>query len=305
MAGVAPNTARRALKNEPSVRPHIRERVIKAAKKLDYHPNLVARGLRDSDLKLVPFATNSHNVHYFGMLSEHIGRELVDIGMEPLLCHGVDHLLRVCRSFRARGCVLASLETPDRVRDLARGHRLVTVNALNPELSVANVAIDLNGTYRRLVRRFIAEGRKKIAVASLSYVTAVEKGWPTQKFPAVLDTLKKAGLPPAGGAVFPTPRAFGEWLERTRGREVDAVLCDDDLMAACVVGEMARLGMRTPEDVLVVGCDANLLVPGIWSVFLDTSAIAGMAVDLLRKALETDGAVESVVYKPGVVEYTP
>ena len=45
-AGVALDTARRALNGAPGVRPYLRERVLRAAAKLDYHPNLVARGLR-------------------------------------------------------------------------------------------------------------------------------------------------------------------------------------------------------------------------------------------------------------------
>ena len=52
-AGVAVDTARKVLRQDPSVRPYIKERVIQAVKELDYHPNLVARALRGNYLHIV------------------------------------------------------------------------------------------------------------------------------------------------------------------------------------------------------------------------------------------------------------
>ncbi len=300
-AGVAPDTARRALRNEPSVRPYIRERVMRAAEQLDYQPNLIARALRDNSLNLIPISVSAFNQHYFGVLSFGFAKKLVEIGMEPALCYDTEHMLSVCKSFRARGCLLATGTDRELVEELAKKRRLVTVNSQYPELSSGNVAFDFDGVYRRLTRRLIAEGRRRIAVVSGAYVQGREMGWPLEKFPVVLRTMKREGLALAGGEVFGSANAFGEWLTASRGK-VDAVLCEEDMTAARVVGAMARLGLRTPEDVLVVGCDANLVLPGMWSVKLDTEVIAGMAVELLRKALATNGAVESVVYKPELVE---
>jgi DNA-binding LacI/PurR family transcriptional regulator len=144
-----------------------------------------------------------------------------------------------------------------------------------------------------------------VAVVSHAYTLARERGWLLRKFPVVLQTLEKAGLPLAGGDVFASAEAFGAWLEKSRGKKVDAVLCEDDSTAARVVGAMALLGMRTPRDALVVGCDADFMLPGTWSVRVDAEVLAGMVVDLLRKALESEGAVESVAYKPEVVEQEP
>jgi DNA-binding LacI/PurR family transcriptional regulator len=162
-----------------------------------------------------------------------------------------------------------------------------------------------------LTLRLLADGRRRVAVVSNAYLLALEGGWPASKFPTVLRTLGEAGLQPAGGNVFRTAAEFGAWLERggkkARGRgrpaanPVDAVLCEDDAVAARVVGEMASLGMRTPGDALVVGCDAWLMLPGTWSVRLEPDVVAGMAAGMLRKALETDGAVESLTYTPGLV----
>ena len=300
-AGVAPDTARRALRNEPSVRPYIRERVMRAAEQLDYHPNLIARALRDKNVNLTPISMYAFSQYYFGMLAYSFARKLVDIGMEPALCYDSEHMLRVCKSFRARGCLLAFGVPRELAAELGRTCKLVTLNANDPEFSAGNVVVDLRGAYRRLARRLLETGRRRVAFVSGEYTRGRRMGWPHEKFPVVLGTLKKEGLAPAGGDVFESAEAFGAWLAGGR-KKVDAVLCEEDLTAAKVAGEIARMGLRTPEDALVVGCDANLMLPGTWSVKLDTEVIAGMAVDLLRRALDREGAAGSVVYKPELVE---
>ena len=302
-AGVALDTARRALRNEPSVRPYIRERVLNAAEQLDYSPNLIARALRDNKVSLIPISVSPFNQHYFGMLSFGFANRLVGIGMEPALCYDSEHMLRLCKSFRTRACLLADGTRKELIVELAQKRKLITVNGQYPELSAGNVALDFDRAYRKLTQRLLDDGRRRIAIISGVYVYAVKMKWPKDKFPVVLRMLKKEGLSLAGGDVFGSPSEFAAWLKES-GKKVDAVLCEEDLTAATLIGEMARMGLRTPEDILVVGCDANLPMPGAWSVKLDTEVISGMAVDLLRKALESDAPLEPVVYKPEVIETT-
>ena len=45
LAKVSPKTVSRVINNEPRVRSHTRERILKAIEKLNYRPNLNARGL--------------------------------------------------------------------------------------------------------------------------------------------------------------------------------------------------------------------------------------------------------------------
>lgn len=303
-AGVAIDTARRALQNAPSVRPYIRERVLKAAAELDYQPNLLARALRDKQFNLMPISVNPFNEYYFGMLSFELARQLVGIGMEPALCYDAEHLLRVCKSFRTRGCVLAAGCTDEVLHELAKGRKLVTIHSAQPETAAANVVLDFNTAYRKLTRRLLAGGRKKIAIVSQTYLYAKKRKWPLDKFPVVFNVLRRNGLAPVGPEperVFASSADFCVWLREHPG-SVDAVLCENDIAAAGAVGGMARLGLRTPEDVHVVGCDANLLLPGMWSVRLDTGVIANQAVTLLRQLLDSEILTGGVVYHPALVD---
>ena len=94
---------------------------------------------------------------------------------------------------------------------------------------------------------------------------------------------------------------FGAWLKRHPGG-ADAALCENDHAGALVVGELARLGLTTPRDVLVAGCDADLPVPGMWSVSPDTGAIAAHAISLLRAMIEDGASGERVVHVPDILD---
>ena len=56
-AGVSVMTASNALRGKTNVRPSTAAKVFEAAKKLDYHPNLLARQLRQGNSKVIGFST--------------------------------------------------------------------------------------------------------------------------------------------------------------------------------------------------------------------------------------------------------
>lgn len=63
-AGVAVDTVRKVVRDDPTVRPYIRQRVQKVIGETGYRPNLVARALRKSHLDLVPLSIMSIDQPY-------------------------------------------------------------------------------------------------------------------------------------------------------------------------------------------------------------------------------------------------
>ena len=53
---------------------------------------------------------------------------------------------------------------------------------------------------------------------------------------------------------------------------------------------------------LIVGCDANCLLRGMWSIKLDTDWLAAAAVELLQRLLRGERNVESAVHQPLLVD---
>lgn len=300
-AGVAVDTARKVLREDPTVRFYLRERVLKAASELDYQPNLVARALRDKSLRLVPISVMELHEPYFGGLATSLSRSLVEIGMEPALCFNPEHLLRMSRSLSTSASILATGFDAATIRALAKRQKVVTVDSnLPPMPHVGDVGIDFRTAYRTVLRALRQQGRRRIALSSAFFHESRAKGWPEFKFAAALDLIRESGLAiaaPAGQEVFPSARAFGEWWDGHPGG-ADAILCQNDIEAAHVIGEMSRRGLRTPEDLLVVGCDANCVLRGMWSMRLDTGWIANSAITLLQRLLDGETEVDPVMHRP-------
>lgn len=304
-AGVAVDTARRALRHEPSVRSYIKERVLQAARELNYHPNLVARALRDNNLNFIPILAPMVGELYFGNLASAVARSLVGIGLQPALCINTDHLIKMSLSFSTRGCILVNAGDPKTIATLAKQQKVVAVGLdIEPTDSVAGVKIAFDESYANLARHLLKRGHRKIAVVSDFYQNCLDKNWPLQKFPVVFKTLAQNGLEPVvprKNAVFTSGETFVKWLKRHPGA-VDAVLCENDLAAAQVIGELATLKLATPEDLLVVGCDATCKLKGMGSIKLDTTEIAALATATLKKLMDGEAVPESPVYVPELLD---
>jgi len=305
-AGVALNTARRALHGVPSVRPYIRERVQQAARELDYHPNLLARALKESALRVVPISVIDLDQIYFGSLAGHLSHCLVNAGMEPALCFNSEHLLRMSRSLSTSASILAAGFDVTVIQALAQRQKVVTVDSrLNPMPFVGNVEVDFPGVYRQAVQQLLATGRRRIAFCSEFYLRASAHGWFDPKFDTVLATLHEAGVKPVmppRATAFSTPATFGAWLDERPESGIDALFCQNDMTAVRAVGELAARGLRTPDDLLVIGCDNNQVVPGMWSIDVDTAAMAKDAVDLLQLLLSGETHVAPRLHKPRLVD---
>ena len=296
-AGVALDTARRAIQGAPSVRSYLRERVLHAARELDYRPNLVARALKSQSLRMVTIAAQEFGQLYFARLVHYLSEKLIAIGMEPTLCFDNEHTDAVASEFTTCASILVTGATDEILGRLCARQKVVTVNANVKTLppNAANVAIDIAGAYRRLTEAMIAHGRRHVAICSSHYLRCLEMGWPREKMPCVIETLARHGLRPVAPdgaaspdkAVFATPVDVVAHLERHPG-SIDAVVCENDLGAAMLVAELAALGLRTPDDVLVAGCDANFPVRGIWTLRIDESEIADRVVRLLQGLLAND-----------------
>lgn len=304
-AGVAVDTARRALRHEPSVRPYIKERVLKAAQDLNYHPNLVARALRDKNLNFIPILVPRLCEYYFGELASQIAEKLVAMGMQPALCIDGDHLLKMSTSFSTQGCILVNGGSPEDIQVLSRKQKVVAIgNAVTNSESVKSLFVDFPSAYQHLADTLVQRGRRRIAVVSSFYARCLRSGWPLQKFPTLFEAIAKQGLKPVRPKslpVFSSVDEFTAWIQAKPG-SIDVAICENDLEASHIVGEMAALGLRTPQDILVVGCDANCKLKGTWSVKLDSANMADVATATLKKMIDGEAAADIPLYIPEIID---
>lgn len=304
-AGVAIDTVRKALRDDPTIRSYLKVRVLQAAEELDYHPNLIARALREKALQIVPISVNELENPYFGNLARNLSQRLSDQGLEPALCLDSEHLLKLSRTLSPCGSIVGYGYSDAVVRTLSKRQKIVNVGVeMNCIPGVGLVFIDFTDAYQCVARGLKRLGRRKVAVHSGTMSLYEQRGAVSCKYGAALDGLRGAGLEIvriADRDYFDDYEAIPGFLA-THPRALDTVICENDQVAARLYGALMSRGICVPRDVMIVGCDANMMMPDTWSLKIDTEVVAHEAVRLLVRMLGGEKKLSPRIYKPIAVD---
>jgi DNA-binding LacI/PurR family transcriptional regulator len=263
VAGVSVGTASKALSGNGRMRPETRERVLEAARRLDFQPNEQARALLAGRTWTVGLITTDG----IGRFSTPVllgAEDALGAGkISVLLCDTRGdairerHYVQTLMARRVDGIIVTGRRTDP--RPPLRGLQDVpTVYALAPSEDPADmsVASDDEGGARLAVEHLIGSGRRRVAHVSgpAHHAAARHRAGLTQ------DLLGRAGLELSGGHVY-----FGDWSEawgRRAARSVllaapdtDAFFCGNDQIARGVTDTLREEGHRVPDDIAVIGYD--------------------------------------------------
>ncbi|WP_017539669.1 LacI family DNA-binding transcriptional regulator [Nocardiopsis halophila] len=297
-AGVSVATASRALSGGRGVRPANRERVLRAARELDYEPNAVAAALRSRTTNSIGIVVPRISNPFFATLVEAVEREAArggrglllaasqyDPGVEEaqlrsLLDRRVDALIAVpCHREHSRAAIEAA------------GRRVPTVQ-LDLCLDGGGgswVGVDSEAGILASVEHLVAAGAR-----TLAYVGSEPTDSSAQ---ARLDGFRGAAPLCPGGAERVLLGDFSlDWghtaarrlLERP-GALPEGIVCGNDTIALGVLRELARGGVDVPGRVMVTGFDdipfAELAEPPLTTVRQPQEQLAAEAVRTLTDRL--------------------
>jgi DNA-binding LacI/PurR family transcriptional regulator len=296
-ARVSVATVSRALTQPQLVREATRDRVLKAAKALAYHPNRAARSLitgQTGNLGIV--VPDLDNPFYPSVVrgvqarAQQAGYALLlgDSGEDPAAEQNLVHTM----AKQVDGVILCAPFSSDaQIGELARLSALVLINRQLPD--VPAVLMDAAHGMRQVVDHLAALGHRRLA-----YLGGPRKAWSNHERSRGLraaarvhavELLEYGPLEPkfAGGIL-------GTDLALSSG--ASAIVAFNDLMALGVLSRLAALGIRVPDDLAVVGCDdilyAAMCAPPLTTVAMPMEIAGRMAVDLLlaRHAKAAKGA---------------
>jgi LacI family transcriptional regulator len=301
VAGVHPATVSRALNEETRalVNQETAARVLKAAEKLGYRPNPMARGLKTNRSYtigvLVPDLTNP----LFPPILRGIEDRLETAGYTPLTANtdnDADRELLDAQAMRARqvdGIIAATARLDHRLHDelLQAGIELVLVNRRQEALPVSSATADDTMGMRLSVEHLLSLGHTKIAhlAGPLDYSTGLDRR------DSFLETMRAAGVEPDPelvlvAEVFREPegkRLCGQLVDS--GREFTAIAAANDLLALGCYDALAERGMRCPDDVSVVGFNdmpfAARFNPPLTTIHIPHYEIGTAAAELMLERL--------------------
>lgn len=314
-AGVSPTTVSHAFSGTRAVRAETRDRVLHAAAALGYTPDRVAQGMRRGRTGVVGFASDRiATTPFAGRIiqgAQEVARDH-DVLLMVVDSEGDAELearqLRALAAQRVDGILVARMfhqvvERPHVPGDVP----LVLVDAApEPGWQVPAVVPDERGIASTAVRRLLAAGHRRIALASTLADAPARAG----REAGFREELAAAGLGvPRSAITRATSDAEGgrtagrALLDRPLHERPTAIFCFNDQMAMGAFQAAAALGLDVPSDLSVIGVDdleliAAGLVPGLTTIALPHREMGRWGMRSLLAGLDgTDDALEPTLVR--------
>jgi LacI family transcriptional regulator len=320
LAGVSTATASRVVGEvDYPVSDATRERVLAAARQLDYVPNALARGLLKSTVPIVGVIVHDITDPYFNEVVRGVEDAATQAGYLVITCSSdrdparQNSYARLLRSLRAGAVIFAGSGIADGEANLELERHVTGMRAngsavvhLSPHAGgPPDVGIDNVAGIASMVAALVELGHTQIAFLAgpETLLVAGERldGYRRGMADARLDVDERlivtGGFDRAAGAA-----GVDELL--ARGVEFSAICCANDLLALGALQRLAELGRKVPDEVSVAGFDdisvAALTAPHLSTVSLPLREMGRRGFDAALRTLAGE-AVRPVTLPTQVV----
>lgn len=305
VAGVSPKTAARILAGEEG-RPHNRDRVMAAAKKLGYVRNQQAANLRSGKSGLLGVIVPDISNPFYPVFFQTIHDIAVARGYQILLSSTFGriqeevHALRMFEVNRVEGIILNASEGEsddecDAIisRFVDRGIPVILAGRASRKLRVDEIVLRNAEGVERAVAFLHKTGHQRIG-----FLAGPTRNLATRERQAGFE----AGMKAAGLGVDKRWISHGEFTAESGRKQTRAILeaggsrptafvAANDLIALGALRACAEAGLRVPQDVAVTGFDdiqlAQLVTPSLTTLRQPQERIARECVELLIERITT------------------
>ena len=297
LSGVSTATISRVFSETEKVREGTRRKVYEAAAALHYSPNAIARAMARQRTDKIAFLICKKGAtildEFYASICEGIMRET----------NGSDYLLLIstaedwsqasatAQSKQVEGVILGGDAQAELVSEFqSKNVAVVLVNNRMAGFDLPCVVSDERGGVRQAVEHLMERGHRRIGMLAgrfAPYITG-------ERYSAFLEVMEDHGLPVrdediklCNPNVSDATQTALELLDRPD--RPSAVFAANDIIAAATLKAAARLHLRVPEDLAVVGYDAStacaLTEPELTSVHIDCRQMGLLCVERLKAVL--------------------
>ncbi len=257
-AGVSRSLASLALRGEQGVRSDKRERIVRAAAELDYHPNLSARTLASAGAHSIGVVVGRIVDPLQAAVAREIDRIAVAAGYDVLLSINADtdedaeQSVRMLMARRVAGVLLVG--APRAKPSIARVARMVAATYIGRLL--ATVEIDSVSTDDRLGARIATDHLVSLGHERIAHISGGDEPGAVRRRDGYEAAMRDHGREPLvieGGYTVDDGAAGMLRLFDGKGKPPSAVFCAHDLAAFGLMSEAHRMRRAVPETLSVVG----------------------------------------------------
>lgn len=308
LARVSVSTASLAVNGDDRVSAATRERVLKAARQLDYHPSHVARSLssgRTWSLHLInPMSRAGASSGFFTRFVYGLHEEVRKLDFTLALSvlddeqDALAELDKLIRERRADGIILMNLNEDECLlaRLLESGFPHVLLGHSTRD-EVNSVDSDNEAVARDATRHLLASGRSSIlflnAASNLTFAKERVAGYRAAHHAEPDERLVRSGLRTAEDGRAEVNRCLAEELE------FDSVLASSDEVAFGALRALRDAGLSVPQDIEIMGINNDDLTmytePRLSSVDLNAAELGRQAAAQLLASIDGKPASRKLV----------
>lgn len=305
LAGVSTATASRVVGEvDYPVSAGTRQRVLEAARTLDYVPNALARGLLKSQVPIVGVIVHDITDPYFSEIARGVEDAASDAGYLVITCSSdrdparQNSYVRLLRSLRAAAVIFAGSGLDDEAanEELERHVTGVRENGgavihLSPHAGgPPEVGVDNAAAMAGMVAALHALGHQRIAILAgppLLYVARERLAGYRRGLAAARLEVDERLIVATEFDRFAGAQGVDELL--SRDTDFSAICCANDLLALGALTRLAELGRDVPADVSVAGFDdismAALTAPPLSTVRLPLRQMGRLGFEKAARVL--------------------
>jgi LacI family transcriptional regulator len=314
--GLSPSTVSRALNNYSDINLETRDKVIKAAKEMNYTPNFLARSLVTNETKRIGlFIENYDEEHLYGALHYDIlisfKKSVLSNGYEVILLSTTSEeqrripFERIMAEKQLAGAFIMGLRTDDEyLKEIQKtDYPVVLFDIPVKKPNIGYVSVNSMMGAELAMQHLIGLGHKKIG-----YVNGHRWAYVSQeRFNGYLLTLTKNQLFYDPSLVFEgdfseeSGRKAAEYFAQ---KDITAIFAASDMMAIGMIKKFEELGIRVPEDISIVGFDdvhlASYITPALTTIRQNKSEL-GKAAAVLLTNLIAKQELHQVILEPELI----
>lgn len=310
-AGVSPSTVSRALSGNASVKESTKQKILEAAKLLNYRPNLLAQGLKEGKTKTIGLIIPNIRNPIYPALARGVEDTAKKFGYSVVLCNTDEDVkaekeyIQKLRKRWVDGLLIApaAKETEHIVELQKEGFPMIII-VRNVDFLANAVIIDNFRAAYDAVSFLIKTGHQRIAIIKGNQQLALYR----ERFRGYKQALLDAGLPVHEELITGDESDSVQWsLDGynavyslfAQNIKFDAVFATTDLRAIGAIRAIKDHGYKVPEDISVIGFDnlefSSLIDPPLSTVSQPLYDIGVRAVNKLLALINTETMQEPTV----------
>lgn len=265
LAGVSMATVSYYINGTRNVSPKSAEKIRQAIQELGYHPNLVARGLRTNENRVIAVLIQDITSGYYNQVLEGIAQVLYQQGYGVSLCitwNNPDYEL--CNFYnmiahQVSGIIMTPIDSQCNFRELCPTPKfpLVFMDRLQNGTDADVVLCDNYNVTYHTITTLIRRGRRRIAY--FYSVTVDNVSTNSDRLRAYEDALRDNGLAvdPALIAFSRTANASGAMMETmfAQSEPPDAIFIASSRMAFGILRYVQTHNISVPDDLALINFD--------------------------------------------------